>query len=331
MKPCFVIGCESTRDYPGDTPEAYWRVLLPARHLKAPAAVLGSGDLEQTLRSADALWIYEPTSPGAVHVAELARRLEKPIVCDCSEDIWRRGEQDREYHQSRIRAATETMALADLIVVANPLLEEPYADYGSTAVLETVFPLEGWTRNAPGDIPTIGWWSDGRQKAGSELVAEAVRRQMARGVHVWHIQFSHHAPLVAGLDKDKSRQEARKLGVFRADNISQGSDAVLRYYRDRLAPCLVSLECYAPGPYADSVSDVPLLRAAAIGIPSLTTREHVPPGCVGATPTEWPDTLERLLTDTFWRESLAADGLQWVGTRSSFSRYEAALAAIAAL
>jgi hypothetical protein len=331
MKPCFVIGCESTRDYPGDTPEAYWRVLLPARHFKAPAAVLGAGDLEQTLRSADALWIYEPTSPSAVRLAEFARRLDKPVVCDWGEDIWRRGEQDRDYHQSRLRAATETMALADLIVVANPLLEGAYADHGATAVLETVFPLTGWTRSTPGDIPTIGWWSDGRQKAGSELVAPAVRRQMARGVHVWHVQFSHHAPLVAGLDAKQSRQEAGKLGAFFADDISKSADAVVRYYRDRLAPCLLSLECYAPGAYAESANDIPLLRAAAIGIPSLTTREHVPPGCVGATPDDWPDTLERLMTDQAWRESLAADGLRWVGTRSSFSGYEAAMAAIAAL
>lgn len=328
MNVLFVIGRESSRDYPGDTPEAYWRVLLPARHLSGLAAVLGASDIEQTMRGADALWLYQPTSPAAVRLAEFARGLGKPVVCDWAEDIWHRGEQDRDYDHRRLEAAMETMALADLLVVANPRLEPVYGNFGRTTVAETVFPLSGWRRNAAGSEATIGWWSDGRQKAGFELVAPAVRRQLEKGVRVWHMQFSHHAPLVAGLDKKEARKEAGKLGAWFADDLSKNADGVCRYYRDLLAPCLVSLECYVPGSYAESVSDVPLLRAAAIGVSSLSTREHVPPGCVGSPPEEWANTLERLLADEPWRRELAQEGFRWVQTRSTYGAYQAVIAAI---
>jgi hypothetical protein len=301
---------------------------LPARHFSAPAAVLGASDIEQTVRGSDVLWIYEPTSAAATRLAQFAQQHGKPVVVDWSEDIWRRGEQDRDYHGRRLEAATATMELADLIVVANSRLAPVYGNFGDVAALETVFPLSGWRRKAPGDIPTIGWWSDGRQKTGFELVAPAVRRQLAQGVRCWHMQFSHHAPLVAGLDAKASRTEAHKLGAWFADDLSKSADAVCRYYRDLLAPSLVSLECYVPGAYAESVSDVPLLRAAAIGVPSLSTREHVPPGCVGAPPDKWPEALDRLLADAAWRDELAHDGFRWVQSRSTFGEYQAILAAL---
>ncbi|MBN1630029.1 MAG: hypothetical protein JW990_09710, partial [Thermoleophilia bacterium] len=196
MKILFVVGCESTRDYPGDTPEAYWRVLLPARRF-GRATVVGAPNTEQMLRDADALWIYEPTSAAAVHLAEFATKLGKPLVVDFAEDIWRRGEQDREYHAVRLEAARETIDQSRLIVVANPGLESVYGPYGPTAVLETVFSLSGWTRPQRQAENIIGWWSDGRQKQGFEAVAPAVGAQLAKGLRSWHIQFAHHRPLVA--------------------------------------------------------------------------------------------------------------------------------------
>ncbi|MBN1630659.1 MAG: glycosyltransferase family 1 protein [Thermoleophilia bacterium] len=324
MKILFVAGCESTRDYPGDTPEAYWRVLLPARRF-GRASVVGSPNTEQMLRVSDALWIYEPTSPAAVHLADFATRLGKPVVVDFAEDIWRRQEQDREYHATRLEAARETMDRARLIVVAHPGLEAVYGPYGHTATLETVFPLTGWTRPEGQAENIIGWWSDGRQKRGFEAVAPAVGAQLAKGLRSWHIQFAHHRPLVAGLSGEARRAEATKLGAWFADDISKDADGVCRYYRDLLARCLVSLECYQAGAYAETVSDVPLLRAAAIGIPSLSTREQVPPGTAAAPATEWPETLDRLLADPAWRKDLTDQGARWVASRSDWTHYAATI------
>lgn len=324
MSILFVVGCESTRDYPGDTPEAYWRVLLPARRF-GWASVLGAPDIEQKLRGADALWIYEPTSPAAVHLADFARQLGKPIVADFSEDIWRRGEQDRAYHQDRLEAAAETMTRARLIVVANDRLVSVYSGHGETSVLETVFPLD-WSRPEGHDQDIIGWWSDGRQKNGFETVAPAVRARLDKGLRSWHIQFAHHQPLVSGLTKEQARSKAARLGAWFANDLSKDADGVCRYYRDLLAQCRVSLECYACGAYAETASDVPLLRAAAIGVPSLSTREHVPPGTVGCPPAEWPETLERLLGDAAQRKELTDQGARWVAARSGWGHYEATIA-----
>ncbi len=324
MRVCFVVGCESTREYPGDTPEAFWRVLLPSKRYGNLAVVVGSDSAAPAAIGSEVVWIYEPTCEAAAVLAETMAALGKPVVVDFSEDIWRRGEQDRGYARIRLQSAERAMTAASVIVAATARLADVYAERGPTAVVETVVPADGWKRPEE-EAGSLGWWSDGRQKRGFELVAPGVRQRLEAGARVRHIQFSHHAPLVAGLSAEATRAQARRLGAYFADDLTQSPESNVRFYRDLLGKCTISLECYAPGAYADSVSDVPLLRAAASGVPSLTTRSEAPAGCVCAPAEDWGEALEQLLTDAVWRGELASEGLHWAQSRQSYDDYDRTL------
>jgi hypothetical protein len=74
-KVAFVVGHEDSRDSPSDTPEAYWRVLVPARRFGVPL-ILGRPDAASRALAADVVWIHQPTCFAAAQLAEDARAKE---------------------------------------------------------------------------------------------------------------------------------------------------------------------------------------------------------------------------------------------------------------
>lgn len=326
MNVCFVVGQEDTKEFPGDTPEAYWRTLLPARRL-GTAVVVGRAGAAERATAADVIWIFQPTCSAAASLAEVGRQLGKPVVVDWAEDVWRRSEQDNGYTEAQIRAAERAMEAATVIVGANRRLAEVYAEHGRAAVVETVLPLADWT---PGkeDVPAvIAWWSDGRQKAGFETVAPGLAEVMGRtGCKMVHVQFTHQKPLVEGLDKEAARARAARLHAYFWNDLGQTVEANLRVFKEAVARAAVSVDAYAPGEYRRTVSDVSILRAAALALPTVTTRQDdLPPGCIGARPGEWADTICELLEDRDRRRRLGGQARAWAETRSTYEGYEALL------
>ncbi|MBN1630481.1 MAG: hypothetical protein JW990_12000 [Thermoleophilia bacterium] len=324
MKVCFVVGQEDSAEMPGDTPEAYWRTLLPSK-VFGRAVVVGSPGAAEKALAADVVWIYEPTCPAAAALAEVARQMDKAVVVDWSEDIYSRGEQDRDYADVRIDSAERTMTVASVIVCSSAALAPAYENKGKLAVLETVLPSEGWEPGRPDNI--IAWWSDGRQKRGFERIAPAMIEVLEEtNADLLNIQFAHHQPLMKGAVDDKERaRRAARLYTYFPDDRTMGIEETLCRFRAVFSQAGVSLDCYLPGPYGESVSDVPILRAAALGIPTVTTRNGPPPGCLTADPSTWKEAVLSLMTDAELRAQKSAEALLWAEQRSTYEGYRAFL------
>ncbi|MBN1320734.1 MAG: hypothetical protein JXA87_07835 [Thermoleophilia bacterium] len=325
MKVCFVVGQPDSPEIPGDTPEAYWRTLLPSKALGGQAVVIGARGAAEKALAAEVVWIYEPTSPAAASLAEVARQMGKPVVADWSEDIYSRAQQDRPYADVRLEAADRTMAAATLIVCSSPALTNAYPDRGNLKVVETVLPLAGWEPGRPDNI--IAWWSDGRQKRGSEAVAPAMIEILAEtGADFLGIGFAHQKPLMKGATTDEERRKrASRLYSYFPDDRTMTAKETLSHFRAVFSQAMVSLECYLPGTYLDRVSDLPLLRAAALGIPSVTTRTDPPPGCLGADPTTWKEAVLSVMRDPDLRNRTSEEALEWAAQRSTYEGYHAVL------
>jgi len=323
-KVCFVVGHEDTPEAPSDTPEAYWRVYLPGQRF-GTAAILGRHGATQKALQADVVWVHQPTCFAAASLVEVARQMEKPVVVDFLEDPWRRIEADRSYSDARLDAMERALAAATVIAVASDGLVPIFEPYAPTMVVEPVVPLAGWVPAPPEQPPLIAWWSDGRQKSGFELVADGLREVLVKTeARMAHIQFSHHTPLMRGVKDDEDRMaRARRLSAFFEDDRELSAEQNLNLFVKAFSGATISLECYAPGEYRDTVSDLPLLRAAALGIPSITTRGYAPPGTISAQPLRWADTILDVLGDSLQRRRLSEEARAWAETRSSYKQYEA--------
>jgi len=88
---------------------------------------------------------------------------------------------------------------------------------------------------------------------------------------------------------------------------------------------VLAFETYSAGSYRETVSDLGLLRNAALGVPTLTTRTSLPPGSLTAPLAEWPDLIEAILGDPDERMRLSALGRAWAATRTDFDPYRAIL------
>jgi len=315
---CFVVGHDQ------DAPEAYWRVLLPARALRADALVAGFAGTDERALQADVIWIHQPTSLKAAALAELGRRSGRSVVVDFSEDPWLRGDVAEPCRPARLEAAERALRAASLIVVASGSLVPAFERYvAPVEVIPPVIPLDaGWDPRPASEPPIIGWWSDGRQRSGFELVAAGLRELLGKSnARIHHYQFAHHAPLMLGAQASEVKARAARLGAF-----TEGDGPVhvrIAVLRDRFAACAVSLDCYPPGAYADSASDLALLRAAALGIPSVTTRSGAPPGTITAPPAQWAEILLAILGDPERHRGLSLSARSWAETRSTYAAYSA--------
>jgi glycosyltransferase involved in cell wall biosynthesis len=146
-----------------------------------------------------------------------------------------------------------------------------------------------------------------------------------------HIGFAHQAPLVRGItDKDVVAERAGRLSSFFSDDQHLSVEANMAIFREALAGCCLSLECYPSGPYGETVSDIPLLRAAALGVPSITTRSQAPPGTISARPGEWAETILGVLEDPGRRRGLSLEARAWAETRTTHEPYKAILEEVTA-
>ena len=326
---CFVVGHDDSYDSPSDTPEAYWRVALPAQHLGAQAAVLGIPGAEKRALEAEVVWIHQPTSFSAAALAEQARRQGRAVIVDFSEDPWARGEIGRPYAPARLAAAERALEAATLIVVAHERLASVFHGFGPRVqVLRPVIPLgAGWEVQEPSLPPRLVWWCDGRQRRGFEDVAPGIRRAMeATAIRVAHVQFAHQQPLVAGIaGREEAKERASRLSSYFANDRDLSAEANMHIFRGILAGAALSLECYPASSYRESVSDLAILRAAALGVPTLTTRLHCPEGALSAAPEEWADTILSILGDPALRQDLSQAARGWAETRTSYSAYHATI------
>lgn len=314
MRVCFVVGHE-------DTPEAYWRVLLPARHLRAQAVAIDAPNTRTTALAADVLWLHQPTGIAAAELAEKARARGRPVIVDLSEDPWLRAECDQSYNEHRLEACSRALAAASLVVVATEGLCAAFEAQGAR-LLRPVIPLAGWTPMEPESPVVIAWWSDGRQRRGFEAVSAAINDVLDRApdARLRHIQYAHLAPLVSGLSTPEEKvARSERFHVFLEGDL--GADGNMAMLRAATAAATVALECYPPGDYAASVSDVPLLRTAALGVPSVTTRVAAPPGALSVQPAAWAESIRGLLEDAHLRQRLAQEARAWAETRASFETY----------
>lgn len=315
---CFVVGHE-------DVPEAFWRVVLPSRHLRAPIVLAGAQGAAEKALSADVLWIHQPTSIASADLAEKAAAKGKTVIVDLSEDPWSRHELDGAYNEHRLAACDRALTAAThLVVTSQALADQLGAD--EARVIPAVAPLAYLADLAT--PPALGWWSDGRQKSGWEKIApELVTIEDTTDVVVYHLGFGHFRPVTGRRNEQGTAGEyvARQtLYMHQADAASS-----VRVFGAALAECVLSLDCYPAGTYRNTVSDLGILRAAAAGVPTVTTRPDPPPGCVFAPPGEWAAAITTLLTEPGTRRALSLAAREWAGTRTAFDQYERLLQEVA--
>lgn len=301
MRLAFIVGAEGV-------PESYWRVLLPARALRVPA--LGTLEALRSERPSVA-WIYQPLSEAALAIAQEVKARGGRVIADWAEDAWTRdecGEGVIMYGAAQLEIGEQVNALADLVVVANPALA-PFVAGERVEVLEprlAALPEPGETR--PG---VVAWWADSRQRGGIDLAGRAITKAVeAIDGRFWHIQFRHMLAL-------------KRLPIARQHIVAGDSeiDHLLRH----AGMAELAVDCWPAVSYRDTTSDTGLLRMAALGIPSLTTRAQAPPGTVRAPHADWPDIVRDLHESPEARRALSFAGRQWAATRVGFEPYQALL------
>jgi hypothetical protein len=289
----FIVGAEYV-------PESYWRVLLPAKALRVPA--LGPLEAYKAERPRVA-WIHQPLSEAALVIAQEVKARGGRVVADWSEDAWTRddcGEGLRVYSAQ----ADKVNGLADLIVVANAALGEFFPGK-RVEVIEPRLPgLPECGATKPG---VVAWWSDGRQRAGVELAGAAITKAVeAIDGRFWHIQFRHMNALPG-------------LPVQRQHIVA--GDSELEHLQRHAAMAEVAVDCWPAVSYRDTVSDVGILRMAALGVPTLTTRAKAPPGSISAPHAEWPGIIRDIHESSARRRALSVSGLEWAASRVGFEPY----------
>jgi hypothetical protein len=297
MDLAFIVGADTV-------PESYWRVLLPAKALRAPA--LGTMDAYRGERPRIA-WIHEPLSEAALEIAQSVKARGGRLVADWSEDAWTRdecGEGVTMYSAATLQIGEKVNTLADVVVVANPALAE-FIGGQRVEVLEprlAALPELGETQSG-----VVAWWSDGRQRGGIELAGASVTRAVEEiDGRLWHIQFRHMLAL-------------RGLPVQRQHIV--GGDVELEHLQRHAAMAELSVDCWPAVSYRDTVSDTGLLRMAALGVPTVTNRAKAPPGTVSAPFAEWPDIIRNLHESPESRRALSLAAREWAATRVGFDRY----------
>ena len=195
MKVAFVVGHEDFPESPSDTPEAYWRVLVPSRKFGF-AVILGHQNAAQRALAADVVWIHQPTCFAAAELAEAAQERGTPVVLDFSEDPWARGEVDRGYSEARLEACERTLAAGSLVVATSAALATSFLPWGEARVVPAVVPLgPEWDPSPPAHPARLAWWSDGRQKRGMEQVAPGlIAGPRADGLLAWTTSSSPITP-----------------------------------------------------------------------------------------------------------------------------------------
>ena len=309
MKAAFVTGYAYTV-------ESYWRVMLPARALRVPA--LGA---EQALADPPELvWIHQPLTLAALSLAQKVKERGGRVVADFSEDVWTRdalGEGLSVYTSTQLRAAEDTVALADLVVVASEGLAQYFEGLPLKVIPPALDALPSPIETVPG---LVAWWSDGRQKAGMTEAGPCVRRLVEDiAGRLVHVQFAHMAA-VAGLGAEK--QAVVVGGAF-------SPDTLVRHFMAHAGKAEIGLECWPDVPYRESVSDLSLLRYAACGVPALTNREKAPPGMVSAPYEDWPRLARELHEEPGRRRALSIEARAWAESRATFHAYEAVIEEVA--
>lgn len=297
MDLAFIVGAEFV-------PESYWRVLLPSRAFRAPA--LGTMDAYRSERP-EIAWIHEPLSEAAFTIAQEVKARGGRVVADWSEDAWTReecGEGVVMYNAAMLQIGEQVNALADVIVVANPAL----ADFMHGERVEVIEPrLSAMPEPGETQPGVIAWWSDGRQRGGIELAGPAITKAVeAIDGRFWHIQFRHMLAL-------------KGLPVKRQHIVA--GDVELDHLLRHAAMAELSVDCWPSVSYRDTVSDTGILRMAALGIPTITTRAKAPPGTVSAPHAEWPDIIRNLHESPESRRALSFAAREWAATRVGFDRY----------
>lgn len=305
MQISFVVGYEYA-------PESYWRCLLPARALRAPALMIG----EATGRHDDLVWIHEPLGERCERVIAETRAAGGLVVVDWSEDPWSRGELGEGvevYTSAMLQAAERCVESADLVVCASAALADIFAGLPTVVVPPVVATVQPPASDVGADL--LGWWSDGRQKMGFEQAAPYLRRAIeATSGRIWHVQYPHMAPL--GLPVERQRY------------IMAGGDAErnLRHFQRYLAQVYLSLEPWPACSYTDTVSDLSILRSAALGVPTLSTRKQGPPGSLTAPVEDWSGLIEDLSRDPERRQELSRSAREWAAERIGFNHYKEIIA-----
>jgi hypothetical protein len=304
----FVAGYEYTV-------ESSWRCVLPARGLGAQALMI-----DDALRAprADVCWIHQPVSEKAERLALETRDAGGLVVADFSEDCWRRhelSEGSEVYTQRQLQAARRTLEMADAVVTTSEGLAEALIGEAETNlwVVPPCLPEILGPREPRAGL--LAWWSDGRQQTGFALAAPYLAEALeAIDGTFWHIQFPHMGPLKA-------------VGLRQKYVMGGSPDATLnlQHYTRHMAQAYLAVDTWPDCAYADTVSDLGILRNAALGAPTLTTRSNAPPGAISAPVREWPRLIRELHREPDRRRALSLAGLSWANTRVGFDRYRQVL------
>lgn len=307
MKVAFVTG------YPY-TVESYWRVLLPARHFRAPAL----SPKQAAASPPDVVWIHQPMTEDALALVQAVKARGGHVVVDFSEDIWTRealGEGLTVYTSTMLRVAEQVVDAADRVVVATEGLAALFEGLAVEVIPPALAALPPEEDTVPGNV---AWWSDGRQKGGWEQAAPHVTRLVKdTGGRLVFIQFAHMA--VVNLDVE---QQAYVMGG------AFSPDAIVSHYLRHVARAELGLECWPDMPYRETVSDLTLLRYAACGVPALTTRSDPPPGMVSAPFEEWPEQAKRIHEEPDMRRALSLAARTWAASRVGYDRYAQVITAL---
>jgi hypothetical protein len=299
----FVIGHECTVD-------SYWRCALPARALHGGLMTIGAAiDAPRP----DIAWIHQPISMRAERLAQETKAAGGCVVLDFSEDPWARDDLFEDlavYKPPMLAAARRLVNTAEVIVVTSRALGDALGR-ADAIVIEPRLPGRCYVDPQEPEPDAIAWWSDGRQKRGFAEAAPYLARAL-RSIdgRMWHIQFPHMAPL----DIPGSRQ------TYVAT--ASGKPALnARHFQLHMGRAYLAIESWPDCEYRETVSDLSILRNAAVGAPTITTRRHVPPGAISAPPHEWPRLIGELHEEPGKRRALSLAAREWAETRLDFEPY----------
>ncbi len=265
--------------------------------------------LDTTRRpEADLLFIQRRTYPPM-----FARRLAKlglPLVFDLDDALYLpppsadQGEGSRSRYR---RNCDATCAAVDLVICGNSELARQ-VPHDRTEILPTAIDCRRFAPSAiaPGVEPVIGWVGHSDNLRHLEALADPLRELARRHSNLRLLVVADRPPRIDGV-----RFEFRRWSL--ATEVSCFSDIT------------VGVMPLDDTPWTRAKCSFKLLQYMALGIPSVASpvgmnREVIDDGrngCLAATPEEWFNCLDRLLSDGDLRKHFAAAGRDTVVNRFS--------------
>jgi len=294
---------------------AYWRMLLPMRHLAEHGydITIASADLDKgkavtasTMAGHDVIVAQRFNKPGGVHVYREARSPANRLVYEVDDDIFHvTAENFAAYTMWQrpeiLEAATHAMEVSDIVTCTTPVLAEVLSEYNPNVV---VLPnhIPGWVCDVDRkhrDRPAVGWAGGASHGVDVGMIVSPVRRFLKR-FPGWDFRL-------AGTDY-RPTFKAGQRAVF--TRWVQVNDNERDYFTS--PDWDIGLAPVAPNTFNASKSPLKALEYGALGIPVIASdwypyRDFVKHGETGflvRRDHEWLSYMSELAADAGLREKM---------------------------